>query len=380
MSSDDGLRIRVLMLVDTIGPRTGGAERLATGLAAALPHDRFEVTLCVTRRSEADAAESLASRGVEVIDLKRSGRFDLLSFRPLVRFIRSRRPHVLHAHMFGSNVWGVTFGRTLRVPVVVAHEQTWSYRGKPFRRIADGLIGRLASAFVSVSRADRERMIRLERVPADKVHVIPNAYIPRDVEVGDLRRELGIPVDAPVVGTVAVLRPQKNLGLLITAFSLLSASHPDARLVVAGDGPTRPELESQVRERGLESRVHFLGAREDVPTILAGIDVAAMSSDYEGTPLFAVECMAHRTPLVATDVGGLPDLVEDGKSGVLVPPGDSGALTRALDSMLSDPKRRAEIAEEAHRRSRELTIERTAARFAALYERLLRGARRPTSG
>lgn len=369
-------RVRVLMLSDELG--WGGAERFMVGLATNLPQDRYEVTVCTTRGQwRGPLIGEMEEVGVRYVNLGRRGRYDLRPFPRLVRMLRD--VDVVHAHKFGSNVWGTLFGRLARVPVVVAHEQTWSYEGNPVRRTLDGqFIGRFADAFVAVSTADRDRMISVEGVPADKPIVIPNAYIPRRTadDEGDLRSELGIGPDVPLVGTAAVLRPQKNLEVLLDAFAAVLREVPEAQLVVAGEGPRREPLEEHAARLGIAERTCFLGLRNDVNVVLRGLDVAAMSSDYEGLPLFACECLANGTPLVSTDVGGLSDLVEDGRSGLLVPPRDSGAMAAAIVSLLRDPERRRAIGDAGRERLQEFTIDRIVPRFTELYDRLLGERRR----
>jgi glycosyltransferase involved in cell wall biosynthesis len=161
----------------------------------------------------------------------------------------------------------------------------------------------------------------------------------------------------------------------VEAFAALADRHPQAHLVLGGDGPCEPELRELVAQTGLADRVHFLGMRQDVPEILRSLDVAVMSSDFEGTPLFALECMAAGTPLVATRVGGLPDLIDDGHTGTLVPPRDPAALSAAIDELISDPERREAVAAAARERAKEFSIDRIAERFASLYESLLDQAR-----
>ena len=366
------------MMVDALHDGSGGAERFAAALAGALHGERYEVTLCVTRTAGGRAAEELRDAGIRVLALGRRGRADVVAFRPLVRYLRRERIELVHAHKFGSNVWATILGRLAGVAAIVAHEHTWSYSGQPLRRLLDGkLIGRLASAFVAVSNADRERMIAIEGVPPEKAVVIPTAFVPRPRASGgsSLRAELGIPARAPVVGTVAQLRPQKALHVLIEAFRRIRRRFPDAQLVIVGDGPDRPRLEGVAEAADLDGSVHFTGTRTDLDAVLAAFDVAAMSSDFEGLPLFVFECMAHRTPLVATEVGGIPDVVEDGRTGLLVPPGDAEALGSSLEELLQDRTRAEAIAAAAHERLPEFTLEGVAARFDGLYQRLLREAR-----
>jgi glycosyltransferase involved in cell wall biosynthesis len=365
-------RVRVLHMINQL-IESGGAERFVVGLATNLPEDRFESWVCVTRGIEAGPARTLADAGIPLIGLGRHAKWDVHRLGGLARLIRKVGFDVVHTHMFGSNLWGTVIGRACRVPVVIAQEHTWSYEGQPLRVWLDGhVIGRLATRFVAVSSADAERMVRIEGVPAAKVVVIPTAYIPSQAAAGgDLRAELGLEPDTPLVGTVALMRPQKALQVLIDAYAQIVAALPDTHLILAGDGRSRPDLERRVRELGLEASTHFLGIRKDVDAIVRALDVAAMSSDFEGAPLFAFECMAAGTPLVATAVGGLPELVDDGHSGLLVPPRRPDELANALIGLLLNPERRTALAAQAAQRLDSFTIERIASRFADLYEGLL---------
>jgi glycosyltransferase involved in cell wall biosynthesis len=151
-------------------------------------------------------------------------------------------------------------------------------------------------------------------------------------------------------------------------------SFPDAHLVIAGDGPQRALLEAQVVSTGMTGHVHFLGERRDVTPILETVDVGALSSDWEGMPLFVLECMATRTPVVATNVGGLPEVVEHDRTGLLVPPRDPAALADAISALLADPERGRRLAATAAERMHDFTIETVAHRFADLYEQLVSDA------
>jgi glycosyltransferase involved in cell wall biosynthesis len=366
---------RVVMLVNRLR-RGGGAERAMVALATHLPQDRFDVTVVTTRPAWGPLVDRLLEHGVRHISLDRRGRFDLRPFRRLVTLLRTERIDVLHAHMFGSNFWGAVLGRLAGVPVVVAQEQTWSYEGQRLRQFLDGqVIGRLADAFVAVSERDRERMVTLEGVPPEKIIVLPNPYVrrPRHESV-DVRDALGIPAAAPLVVTVAVLRPQKALDVLLTAFAEVLASVPEAILAIGGHGECREALEQRARDLGIAEQVRFLGWWEDVGGLLEAADVAAMSSDYEGAPLFAIECVAHMAPLVSTDVGNVAAWLGDGNGVVVVPPRDPSAMARALIALLRDPDRRAAQARAAFSRLPRYEVENVTREFIELYERLLRRA------
>ena len=371
-AGSQGRRLRVLTVIDR-AIDCGGAERFAVGLAQHLPRDRIESWLCSTRGGDADFAREIAASGIPHIMLGRSAKWDVHRLGGLVTLLRRERFDVLHAHKFGSNLWCSLIGSACRVPVVLAHEHTWSYTGDPLRMLLDRrVIGRLATRFIAVSPLDAERMVTLEHVPLEKVICIPTAYIPRTGGVtSDIRLELGLAPGTPLVGVAAGLRPQKALTVLLEAHARLLGQIENAHLVIAGNGECRSMLEERARELGIAERVHFLGRRDDVEAIIASVDIAALSSDYEGLPLFVFECMANGTPLVATDVGGLREVIRDGVNGLLVPPRDPIALADALASLLADGERRATFANAARNSISGFTIEAIAERFAGLYESLV---------
>jgi glycosyltransferase involved in cell wall biosynthesis len=266
-------------------------------------------------------------------------------------------------------------GRLARVPIVVAHEHTWSYEGRPVRKLLDRhLVARGANVVVAVSRADRARMVAIERIPPARVQVVPNGIPPLPEPSGrNIRAELGIAPDTPVVLAVGLLRPQKALDNLIRAVAELAPAHPGLRVLIAGGGPEQEPLEALVRELDLDGTVTLLGARDDVPDLLAVADVAVSSSNFEGTPLAVLEYMAAGKAIVATTVGGIPDVITDGVEGVLVPPRDPRALAAAVGDLLGDPERRARLGAAAQeRQQREFTLDATVRRVEELYAELWR--------
>ncbi|MER3408631.1 MAG: hypothetical protein C4306_00650 [Thermoleophilia bacterium] len=363
-------RLRVLTLVSRPEADGGGAERLAAMIAARLDRKRFESTVCATRPVY-EPHPDLAASGTRLLVLERRRKGDLAAWRPLLSLLRNERIDVLHAHMFGANVWGTTFGRLARVPVVIAHEHMWSFQGEPLRRLMDRHhIGRLATVVLAVSRDCRRKMIEIEGLDRDKVLYLPNGIPPlRPTSAGRrVRAELGISEDDPVIGSIAVLRREKAIDLLLVASEELRRRFPRLRVLVAGDGPERPSLERLARDLGLEKVVTFLGYRDDVAEVLAALDVVVSTSSFEGSPLALLEAMAAARPIVATAVGGVPDLIEHGVHGLLVSPGDSHEVSEAVASLLEQPEWGRRMGEAARERQcREFDIDVMVRRLEDLY-------------
>ncbi|MCW3014333.1 MAG: glycosyltransferase [Solirubrobacterales bacterium] len=403
-------RISVLTLVDHLG--IGGAEHVAEEIARRLDPVRFASVICVTRMPPEDGAppdvhealERLRAAGVRVVPLHRRSALDLSAWGPMVRMLRDGPIDVLHAHKFGSNLWGAVFGRAFGVPVIIAHEQTWSFEGQRLRRLLDRHVtARGVDLFVAVTEADRRKMIDVSGIPAESLVVVPNAIAtPTPSGARRPRPEPGPRV--PVIIAVGVLRRQKAFDVLIRATSLLRRDHPEVRTLIVGGAVTTVEpdepdrlrrlvsalggpdavehdepdrLRRLVSELGVGDCVTLLGARTDVFDLLAAADVAVSCSSFEGSPLAVMEYMEAGTPVVATRVGGVPDLIEDGVHGLLVDPGDPEALARAISALLDDPSRAAVMAHRAReRRRREFDIDQTVRRLEELYVELFERSRR----
>jgi glycosyltransferase involved in cell wall biosynthesis len=380
-------RLKVLTLTDQLVYLGGGAERVAMEIAMGLDQTRFESLFCASRywegaRSESvqDAERRMDEAGVRYLGLGRRSGTDLYRWLSLRGILRRERVDVLHAHMFGSNVGGTVIGRLARVPVIVAHEHTWSFEGRPLRRFVDReVIGRGSTVFVAVSRDDQRKMIEIEGVNPEKILHVPNGIAaPPPPSGADVRSELGIPPGVPLIGTVSVLRPQKALDVFVRASAELLREDPDLRVLLAGDGPLKGELTELVHSLGVQDRLLMPGYRSDASDVIAALDVAISSSAFEGSPLAVMEYMESARPIVATRVGGVPDLIEDGVHGLLVDPGDDTALAAAIRRMLADPEAARRMGEAAQERRRhEFTVELMVRRFEALYARLAQGGGPP---
>jgi glycosyltransferase involved in cell wall biosynthesis len=382
--------LRVLTLVDGIGTY-GGAESLARKVVQRLDPERFERSFCVSRWHPETTAEptvrqalaELEQHGVEFIGLERRGKPALRPWAALIARLRREPVDILHSHKFGSNAWGAVISRLAGVPSFIAHEHSWAFEGRPVRRLVDRhVIARTADVIVAVSAEDRRRMTEIEKIPPQLIELIPNGIAdPPQHGRTDVRAELGIEPGAPVIGTLATLRPYKGVDVLIRAAARLVPGTPGLRVLVAGaDDAAHPgvrgELQQLIAELGLERQVLLLGFRSDVPSVVEAMDIGICSSDFEGTPLSVMEYMEEAKPVVASAVGGLPDVIEDGVTGLLVPARDPEALATAVADLLADPARRAAMGERGRKLRRErYSIDATVRAVANLYERTAARAR-----
>jgi glycosyltransferase involved in cell wall biosynthesis len=291
----------------------------------------------------------------------------------LARMLRRERPDVFHAHMSSpvAAKWGLTAAVLAGVPAVVGTVQVISdYVPDRSTLLQLRLLARRVDRYLAVSREIAEALVADYRWPAPKIEVLHNAVaVERFGGSGSpqLRRELGAE-GRPLVLTAARLSDQKGHPVLFQA----ATEVPEAVFALAGEGPERPRLEELAGRLGIADRVRFLGRRDDMPELLATCDVFALPSLYEGTSLAVLEAMAARRVVVSSAIGGTEELVEDGRSGVLVPPGDAGALAAALRRLLAEPDLRERLAAQARERvERDFTQAGMARRAAAVYERLL---------
>ena len=331
-ATDSGRPRRVVVLIDILS--AGGAERAAVDLAAGLQPDRFCAELLVTQHT--GPLEKLARRhGVPITILGRKWGFAPRKFARAVRLVRDA--DLLHAHKFEGGCWGVLIARFARRPVIV-HEQN-AYGGeKTFVRtlLYRHWIARGARAIVCVSEDIVAWLLELG-VPRSLLHLVPNGVpLAVAIERDAARHELGLATDAFVIGIVARLRKQKRHDILLEATARLRADGRRVVVCIVGDGPERADLERHAVALAIDDALVWTGEMEDPGRLASAFDVSVLSSDFEGMPLAALEAMAAGVPLVATEVGGLPDLLAGG-AGVLVPRRNPVALADAIARLADDP-------------------------------------------
>jgi sugar transferase (PEP-CTERM/EpsH1 system associated) len=365
-------RINVMQMTDITG--RGGAEKALVDIALHLDRSKYNVTVCATR-SAGNYQPLLDEAGVTTFVQGRKSRWDLGQWLKLVRLMKRERVDVLHTHLFGSNTLGRLLGRLAGVPVIVAHEH-WSTKAS--REVwVDRALYRLSDRILVPSAASKEMVIKAEGIPANRIDVVYNgvdtAIFGQSGGRKEVRSELNIPADATVLGIVGRLSEEKGgVDVLIRAVARLSKTNPNLRLLVVGDGPLRSSLEALAVGSAPSGTFIFTGTRNDVAHLLSAMDLFVLPSLNEALPIVVLEAMAAGLPVIATRVGGVPEIVDHEKTGLLVQPGSEDALHSALDRLISDPDLREQLAQAGRERvAADFTIERMVKHIEDLYEELL---------
>jgi sugar transferase (PEP-CTERM/EpsH1 system associated) len=335
----------------------GGAEVLIARMARRFASEYRVVLICLNELGT--LGESLREEDFPIHVVGRRPGVDLSCSRRLARIFRRERVDVVHAHLYGPFFYSALARLPGRRPPIIFTEHG-RLSPDPTKPATHGPINRILlrrrDRVVAVGQDVRQALIKTEGFPPDRVEVIYNgidltAYREVGLDRQEVRRELGLGADDFVLIQVARLDPVKDHATTLRAMARLVALRDDVRLVIAGDGPRSGPIDEQVRDLGLERHVLRLGRRGDVPRLLGAADVALLTSRSEGIPLALIEAMAAGLPVVATRVGGVPEVVEEGRTGVLVPAGDDAALAARLASLAADPQNRAALGRGGRRRA-----------------------------
>jgi glycosyltransferase involved in cell wall biosynthesis len=358
-----------VLIVITLA-ETGGAQSYVRDLVPALV-ERFDVVVAAHGSGPLRAA--VAGAGARFVPLRHVRRSistrDLLGLAELVRLFRRERPDLVHANSSKAGVLARIAAGITRVPVRVftAHGWAFSSAAAGSARLylwADRLVRPLTTTVICVSESERSAGLAARTCSPDRTVVIHNAV---EVDAAQQATPGGSPMRIVSVGRLA---PPKDFGTLLRAVARLRAD--DVATTLLGDGPDRPRLEAEIAELGLAGSVTLAGDVPDVATRLAGADVFVLSSCSEGMPISVLEAMAAGLPVVATDVGGLREVVEDGVTGFLVPAGDARALGERLAQLEADPALRCELGAAARRRAAaDFALPGWRRRHVELYEDLL---------
>lgn len=360
----------------------GGAQHIVYLLAKYL-RSEYEITVaCAPGGLLVDRLRAEGIRVIEIPDLCRNPHpiKDLRALWRLYRLMRAERFDIVHTHSTKAGLLGRLAARLAGVPIILFTAHGWAFsegRSWPWRWLlaqVERLPALFSTKIICVSEHDLQLALQFRVAPSEKLTVIYNGIDPSPFaslpDKRELRRELGFSPSETIITMVGRLAPPKDFDTLFTACEQLAVW--GWKLLIVGDGLLRSRLARAIEAQDLQHRVLLLGERGDVPRILKASDIFVLSSRWEGLPLVVIEAMLAGLPVIATCVGGLPELVKDGVTGILVPPRDPTALHHALGQLLSDEKLCQRLGIAGQRRALErFTVERLIAQVRDLYHRAL---------
>lgn len=365
-----------VLFVQTNMP-VGGAETLLVNLVRRLDPGRFAPEV-VCLKDPGPLGELLADEGFPVHHGLLSGKYDLRVLPRLVSLMKQRRYGAVITVGAGDKMfWGRLAAKLAGVPVIAAalHSTGWPDGVGRLNRWLTGI----TDAFIAVAEPHGEFLVDFEKFPASKVRVIPNGvdtgrFVPAP-HSNAIRQELGVESNTPLVGILAALRPEKNHELFLAAADRVRKAAPGTHFVVIGEGPERAKIERIAIELGLldvhspeKSVLHLLGNRDDVPAVLAALNVLTLTSHNEANPVSILEAMSCGVPVVATDVGSISESVVPNETGYLVEPGDAEGLASRVAELVNEPLHALALGEAG----RDRVIERSSLEvMVGGYERLL---------
>ena len=361
-------RPKVLQVVWSL--EVGGMERVVVHLLKGLPTQGFAAEV-VTLGGAGGLAEDLGP-GVKHWEMRKAPGLDLGLARRLARLTRATGADILHAHNTVSQLYAVLAALFTKRPVVATLHGA-NYGGSARHRRLRRILAARCAATACVSQDALAAARDLDHIPASRLHLVYNGIDVGEMTAAQAQREadrqaLGLGEKDQAVISVGRLSQEKDYATLLRALAELQGP----RLFLVGHGPSRPELEALAAQLGLGERVVFLGERGDVPRLLAACDLFALSSLTEGISMALLEAMAGGLAVVATAVGGTPELVAPGENGLLVPPADPTALAQAMGELLADPHRRQAYGQAgAQHVAARFSLEAMATAYAELYRKAL---------
>lgn len=359
-------RLRVMHVIYRF--QEGGAERVVLNIAAGLRGSTIESSICST--VPASPMKTLLEPDIALFECRRRPGNDPFFVWQLYQLLRRQRPHILQTHSWGTLCEGLIAGRMARVPIII-HLEHGTLQTKKYQVRIQHWAWPQADRLLAVCSRLADRMADTMIVPRPGIRIIRNG-----VDLGrfqgqrrnEARLRLGLPRDTLVVGTAGRLADVKDHGTLLEALRLLATDRVPFLGVIAGDGPLKSALESRILTLGLQDRVRLLGHRPDVETVLAALDIFVLSSQSEGLPMAILEAMASGLPVISTRVGGVDEVVEEGRTGLLVEPRSPEALAKAIGCLAGDRERRSQMgAAGCALARREFSLEAMVANYERLY-------------
>lgn len=322
-------KLNVLTLTDTL--HKSGAEKVAIDLSIAIKDYTNNNVIVYATRSGGVLETSLKKNRVDYYILERKNKFNFKMFFQLIKLLKSKKVDIIHSHKFGSNFWAVIIGKLLKIKVV-CHIHGQNYQNSIIDRLANKFIAYSADAIISVSLMEEKLFKDYTNINPDKVYTVYNGLEVEKFKFNNLRYKS----KDKVVGIVAALREEKRVDLLIHAAKEVLKVRPNTTFIIVGDGPKKAELQQLAFNLGISKNIVFTGFCDNAVEYIRKFDLGVLCSIREGLPLVLLEYLLCKTPIIATDVGGVSEIIRDGYNGILIPPDNSFKLADAILDVLEE--------------------------------------------
>ncbi len=346
----------------------GGTERQLLRLCRDIDKNRF-LPVVISLRCGGHLKEDFEKYGIRVIEVGKKYKIDFLFFLRLIHILHKEKPDILQTFMFTSNTWGRIAGLLCRVPVIIACERSTDKWKKNHHFFIDIILGFFTDVIVCNCFTVKKHYERKIRPVAGKLVVIPNG-----IEIEDIEKppEFVAQKKEKIVLTAGRLSPEKGIQYFIKGARIVLSKIKNVKFIIVGDGPLRENLERLVYECRIKDNVIFTGYQKDMKDFITMSDVVVLSSLWEGLPNILLEAMALKKPVIATDVGGVREIVKNGENGFIVSPGCPDEIADKIINILSDDEASLKMGENAYRFVKEnFDIKKMVSSYEFLYEKLL---------
>lgn len=374
-------RNRLIIIIDSLG--IGGAEYLIVPYLKYLDKTRFEPIVCALNiRNGNPIADRIRELGVRVDVFAGHKLLNPWGFLKLLHYFKEQRADLVHCHLHYSTIWGSLAAKILGIPnISTLHVLDNPPRGtRQYWRcmIMWWVLRNLCDQIITVSEEVRQHHIREGKIMPEKIHTIYNGIdlshfvLDNDYNQISIRKSLCIPPDSPVIITVSVLRPQKGINYLIEALPIILNSEPELRILIVGEGDHKITLKQLAKSKGVQDRVIFAGFRNDVYELLTISNLFVLPTLDDAFPTVLLEAMAAQKPIIASNVGGVPEIIQHGYNGILVPPANPAKLSDACVRLLQNHEQAQTLADAARKSVRKrFNIYKNVQQLNNLYQQLL---------
>ncbi len=350
-------KIPILFITSNLG--IGGLERVIVQLCIHLDRNLFTPAVCCIH-FKGELAEELQNQDIKIFNLS-SRKPDYFAFKKIISVIDEFKPLIVHTHNINASIDGIIASVIKKIPVKIHTDHARRFPDKKRYMFAERVMSCFVNKIIAVSEETKQNLIRFEKIASKKIQVIHNGISGielRNKSQNDLtRKELGLTQFQFIVGTVSRLETQKGLIYLIRAFPEILREFPNSCLVITGQGSQYETLRQEAKNIGIEEKVKLTGPKLQICQIFNILDIYVLPSVWEGLPMSLLEAMSCQRPIVATSVGGIPQAITDGESGILVPPASSSSLALATSALLKDCSLRTRLALGARQRfEKEFTV------------------------